>query len=127
MNTSTLPPFHISLTADFYQADGTTRYDNIGLDTFSGHDHIVLSRFPEHRPEIASEQVQNAHAVLVLTPTVTAASLVNSENLLMISRFGVGYDAVDVEACTRNHVLVTNTPGAVDRQSLKPRSAGCLR
>lgn len=54
-------------------------------------------------------------AVVVLSPTVTADSLAGCEDLLAISRFGVGYDSVDVDACTANHVLVTITPGAVDR------------
>jgi phosphoglycerate dehydrogenase-like enzyme len=42
---------------------------------------------------------------------VTADSLAGGENLLAISRFGVGYDSIDVEAGT----VVTITPRAVDR------------
>ena len=107
--------FRISLTADFYDQVGMPRYKNFGLDTFEGHDHIVISRFSEHRGEITSDQLAGSHATLVLTPKVTAASLVGCEDLLAISRFGVGYDSVDVEACTANSVLLTITPGAVDR------------
>jgi phosphoglycerate dehydrogenase-like enzyme len=36
-------------------------------------------------------------------------------NLLAIARFGVGYEAVDVKACTAADVVVTITTGAVDR------------
>ena len=115
MTTPPQPPFRIALTADFYHADGTPRYENFGLDTFAGHDHVVIDRFPEHRQEITPDQLSSTHAALVLTPTVTADSIANCGDLLMISRFGVGYDTVDVEACTANHVLLTNTPGAVDR------------
>ena len=35
--------------------------------------------------------------------------------MLAISRFGVGYDSVDIAACTENDVAVCITTGAVDR------------
>lgn len=107
--------FRVALTADFFDESGTPRYADFGLDTFDGHDHIVVSKFSEHRGEITPEQLAGHQAALVLTPKVTAQSLAGCEDLLAISRFGVGYDSVDVAACTANHVLVTITPGAVDR------------
>ena len=115
MTTPHQTPFRIALTADFYDEGGAPRYADFGLDTFEGHDHIVISKFSDHRPEITPDQLAGNHAALVLTPKVTADSLVSCENLLVISRFGVGYDSVDVAACTANNVLVTITPGAVDR------------
>ena len=107
--------FRIVLTADFYDDSGAPRYRDFGLDTFDGHDHIVVSKFSEHRDEVTSDQLAGNHAALALTPKVTANSLAGCKDLLAISRFGVGYDSVDVEACTANNVLVTITPGAVDR------------
>lgn len=53
--------------------------------------------------------------MIVLTPRVTAASLAKSENLLAIGRFGVGFDTVDVPACTAADVLLFIAAGAVDR------------
>ena len=108
-------PFRIALTADFYDDAGTPRYADFGLNTFEGHDHIVVSKFSEHRAEITSDQLAGNHAALVLSPKVSAASIAGCDDLLAISRFGVGYDSVDVEACTANNVLLTITPGAVDR------------
>lgn len=108
-------PFRIALTADFYDESGTPRYSDFGLDTFEGQDHITISKFTEHYGKITPDQLKDCNAVLVLTPKVTAESLVGCDDLLVISRFGVGYDSVDVEACTAGGVLVTITPGAVDR------------
>ena len=34
---------------------------------------------------------------------------------MLVARFGVGYDTVDVAACTRNNVLLTITPSGVRR------------
>ncbi len=53
--------------------------------------------------------------MIVLTPEVTAASVSQPNDLLVMARFGVGYDSVDVKACTAADVLVTITTGAVDR------------
>jgi D-3-phosphoglycerate dehydrogenase len=60
--------------------------------------------------EIRPEQVRDLDALLLLTPRVTAATLQEADRLLLVARFGVGYDNVDVEACTRHGVLLTITP-----------------
>ena len=108
-------PFRIALTADFFGPDGSTNYPDIGLSTFDARDRIAWSKFAEHRPSIGPDQIGDANGVVVLTPSVTADSVSSSENLLAIGRFGVGYDAVDVAACTRADVAVFITAGAVDR------------
>ncbi len=108
-------PFRVILTADFYDEAGAPRYSDFGLGTFEGHEHIVVSQLSEYRHEIAPDQLAGHHAALVLSPKVTANSLADCEELLVISRFGVGYDSVDVEACSAKDVLLTITPGAVDR------------
>jgi len=106
--------FRIALTGDFYKEGVATfpDFDLRLLDKFTG---IEYSPFPTHDTEIQPEQIGDANGVIVLTPSVTRDSLSQSENLLAISRFGVGYDAVDVDACTENDVVLLITSGAVDR------------
>src|SRR5260370_25679379 len=106
--------FHVAFTGDFYTADGSPKYRDLGLSVFAAHPHIRHSRFAEHRPEIGADQIGDAQGVVVLTPAVTAASVGQSRDLLAIGRFGVGYDAVDVAACTEADVVVFITAGAVD-------------
>ena len=55
------------------------------------------------------------HGALI-TPAnrVDAALLARCPRLRVVSNIGVGYDHVDVAACTARSVLVTNTPGVVD-------------
>jgi len=115
MNRPTQTTFRVDLTADFYDEAGQPKFADFGLSVFDGHDNILVSKFAEHRPEIASEQLVDCQGVVVMTPSVTAKSLANSDNLLAVGRFGVGYDSVDVDACTKNDVLVMITAGAVDR------------
>src|SRR5437016_4242381 len=107
--------FNVALTADFYDGVGAPKYQDIGLSVLAGHPHIKHRVFKEHRKEIGADQVGDAQGVIVLTPTVTAESVAKAENLLVMARFGVGYDSVDVKACTAADVLVTITTGAVDR------------
>lgn len=107
-------PFRVALTGDFFTADGSPKYPDIGLDLFKGT-AIEVESFAEHRAEIGANQLAGANGVIVLTPRVTAASLLNTSNLLAVGRFGVGYDTVDVAACTAADVLLFIATGAVDR------------
>lgn len=108
------PTFHVALTGDFFATDGSPKYRDMGLSVFTPHANIRQSRFAEHRPVIGADQIGDAHGVIVLTPAVTAASVTAPENLLAIGRFGVGYDAVEVPACTAADVAVFIAAGAVD-------------
>lgn len=107
--------FRVALTGDFFDAAGQQRYSDLGLDAFIGAEHVEISRFAEHRPEMGRDQFGAAQGVVVLAPRVTAASLAGAEHLLAIGRFGVGFDTVDVAACTAADVVAFITPGAVDR------------
>ncbi len=107
--------FVVILTADFYDNAGAPKYRDLGLSLLAKHPHIEHRVFKEHRKQIGADQIGDAQGVIVLTPSVTAESVSNSHDLLVIARFGVGYDAVDVKACTAADVLVTITTGAVDR------------
>jgi phosphoglycerate dehydrogenase-like enzyme len=106
--------FRVALTADFFGPDGRALYRDLGLDLFDRYSHLEWRSFLEHHGEIAREQVGDAQGVIVLTPAVTARSVADTPDLLAIGRFGVGYDAVDVAACTAADVAVFITAGAVD-------------
>ncbi|MFM7057724.1 MAG: NAD(P)-dependent oxidoreductase [Planctomycetota bacterium] len=103
----------VGLTADFFDDSGRPKFSDMGLDVLAGT--VSTRRFSDHRPEITPDQLQGCAGAIVLTPRVTAASVADSSELLAIARFGVGYDSVDVAACTAQDVLVTITAGAVDR------------
>ena len=107
--------FRIALTGDFYDETGAPKFEDLGLGVFAGQDRIEVIPFQEHRPEMSPDQWAGCQGVIVLSPRVTAASLAGAEDLLAIGRFGVGYDSVDVRACTECDVLAMITAGAVDR------------
>lgn len=107
--------FHVSLTGDFHHPDGTPLYREFGLALLDGQPGIRRSAFAENLREITPAQLVGANGVIVLSPRVTAASIANPENLLAVGRFGVGYDSVDVPACTAADVALITAVGAVDR------------
>lgn len=109
------PRFIVALTSDFNDSSGAPKYRDIGLSVLAKYPHIESRVFKEHRPQIGSDQIGDAQGVIVLTPAVTAESVSKADNLLVMARFGVGYDGVDVRACADTDVLVTITAGAVDR------------
>ncbi|MBM3980449.1 MAG: hypothetical protein FJ304_09200 [Planctomycetes bacterium] len=106
-------PFRVALTGDFY-TNGKPRYEDIGT-VLLREARVPFEAFTEHRPEVGADQLAGANGVIVLTPRVTAASLARADDLLAVGRFGVGYDSVDVAACTAADVLLFITTGAVDR------------
>lgn len=106
--------FQVALTADFYDTSGKLRYADIGLNLLHECPSLYVRSFSSLQPEITADQLKGQNAVIVLTPRVTAASLASSEDLVVLVRFGVGFDSVDVDACTNADVALCITAGAVD-------------
>ena len=107
--------FHVAHTADFYDTASKLKFKDIGTEVLAGQPHIQTSLLKEHRPHLDADQIRQANGVVVLTPRVTARSFEGNPDLLAIGRFGVGYDSVDVAACTQADVLIYITSGAVNR------------
>ncbi|NKB65683.1 MAG: dehydrogenase [Candidatus Latescibacteria bacterium] len=108
-------PFNLALSADFFTASGEPQYKEMGLDLLAGQGHIHWAPFAEHRGEVGADQIDGVNGLIALTPAVTAKSLQGAGHLLAIARFGVGYDMVDVPACTEADVALLIATGAVDR------------
>ena len=62
-------------------------------------------------PEELKNIIDNYDGILIRSATkLTAEILENCSNLKVIGRAGVGVDNVDIEAATKNKILVMNTP-----------------
>lgn len=115
MNESRSVPFHVAFTGDFHDEVGAPRYREFGLATFRNQPQIVPRIISGSTPELTGDQIGDSQGVVVLAARVTKASVAARPELLAIARFGVGYDSVDIAACTAADVLVTIAVGAVDR------------
>jgi lactate dehydrogenase-like 2-hydroxyacid dehydrogenase len=56
----------------------------------------------------------NVDALAVVGEVVNSRTLELLPNLRLVANYGVGYDDVDIAACTARGVAVTNTPGVLD-------------
>src|SRR5690606_3277498 len=81
-------------------------------DAAPGVERLFL---PEDVAELRTTDVADLDAVLLQGPRVTAASLSGADRLAIVARFGVGYETVDVAACTANGTILTITPDGVRR------------
>jgi D-3-phosphoglycerate dehydrogenase len=77
------------------------------------HDLTIRQLARPSGAELAAA-IPGAHAVLVGLEKVDEALLDRAPELQIVSRFGVGYDTVDIPACTRRGVVVGVTNGGND-------------
>ncbi|MCC7370025.1 MAG: dehydrogenase [Chloroflexi bacterium] len=107
--------FRVGLTRDFLKPDGTLSLGDIGLDLLDAAPGVERQFLPEDVPELRPSDLAGFDAILVLAPRVTAASLAGNERLAIVARFGVGYETIDVDACTERGIVLTITPDGVRR------------
>mgnify|MGYP001180881781 CR=1 FL=1 len=106
--------FRVAITGDSFK-DGKPVYPSFDLSVLTDIDGFEVVPLQENLPILESRQIEGINGVIVLSTRVTRESLESSEDLLVVSRFGVGYDSVDVTACTEADVALCITIGAVDR------------
>jgi phosphoglycerate dehydrogenase-like enzyme len=107
--------FRVGLTRDFLNPDGSLGFGDIGLGLLDGKPGISHEFLAENVRELTADQIRDYDALAVLAPRISAATLEGTDRLAVIARYGVGYDSVDVPACTANGVALTITPDGVRR------------
>lgn len=102
----------IGISGDLVQPSGAFACRRFDVAAFSKVPAIELV-FLEHVEEIRPEQVRALDVLVLGRPKITAYSLSGGVRLGLIARFGVGYDRVDVGACSANSVALTIAPDGV--------------
>jgi phosphoglycerate dehydrogenase-like enzyme len=107
--------FRVGITRDTLRADGTSIFDTRALDIFEAA-KLHWEFIPDDVKELTAAHGAQYDALCVLNPKVPAAVVSGAnQRVKIVARMGVGYDSVDVKACTANGVIVTNTPDGVRR------------
>lgn len=107
--------FRVGITRDTLRDDGAPIFDPRALEIFDAA-HLEWEFIPENVRELTAAHGASYDALCVLNARVTAATVSGADRRLkIIARMGVGYDSVDVPACTKNGVILTNTPDGVRR------------
>jgi phosphoglycerate dehydrogenase-like enzyme len=107
--------FKVGFSADFLNQEGHLRFPDIGLSLLDSEPNISYEFLEEYRPEYVASQLAGYDVLITMKPRVTAASLHGVERLCAIGRCGVGYDNVDLKACTEKDVAVYIAPQGVIR------------
>lgn len=107
--------FRVGLSADFLDEQRRLIFPDIGLDLLSAKPGLEHEFLPAYRAEYTPEMLSSYDVLISLKPRVTAGSLEGVERLCAVGRCGVGYDNVDLAACTERDIAVYITPRGVVR------------
>lgn len=104
--------FKVGLSPDWAEWGGDTFHIALAevLESLPGLSHEVIPEV-EATPEI----LDRYDAIIAFAYRFPEKAVKNLHRLSCIARWGVGFDSVDVAACTRNDVMVSLSPGAVRR------------
>ncbi len=106
--------FQVAFTRDFLDAAGAPAYGDIGLGLLDAAPGVAYTFLPAYTDPIPPEQIAAVDGLVLIYPHVTAATFAEgAERLTVIGRCGVGYDRIDVAACTAADVAVVNAPDAL--------------
>ena len=107
-------PFSVGLTRDFLNAEGKLTFPDIGLGLLDAEPGVRHRFMDPHPSEVPADHLKEFDAIISMAPKYTRQTFTGAGRLVSIARFGVGYEMVDVPACTEADVLLLITKGAVD-------------
>jgi phosphoglycerate dehydrogenase-like enzyme len=107
--------FRVALTADFFGADGNVQFKDVGLSVLQTKDAIDIVPMREFHQCVKPEQLHGVQAAILMEAGADKLTLSVNQDLLALARFGVGYNDIDVDACTSANVVFFTAAGGVDR------------
>src|SRR5258707_13975229 len=107
-------PFRVALSGDFRKSDGSPVYPDFDLEPLRQAPNVEFA-YLERRNPVEADQLKDFDALILLAHRFTKDSIHPNGRLADVARFGVGYDTVDVDACTRAGVALVITPDGVRR------------
>src|SRR5215213_2734995 len=106
--------FRVALSGDFLKADGTPAYPMVDLAPLRAAGGEVAYVHSVDRVMRAAD-LEGFDALILLASRFDERSIPADGRLAVVARFGVGYDTVDVAACTEAGIALVITPDGVRR------------
>ena len=106
--------FRVALSGDFKKADGSLTYPDFDLAPLRAAPGVEVE-FIEAANPVRADQLEDIDALILLTHRFGPDSIPKSGRLGVVARFGVGYDTVDVDVCTKAGIALVITPDGVRR------------
>ena len=107
--------FRVAISGDFLKADGTPAYPMFDLGPLRADPSIELLHVAPVDGRMPAEELRGFDALILLAARFEASSVPGDGRLALVARFGVGYDNVDLAACTEAGIAVAITPDGVRR------------
>jgi D-3-phosphoglycerate dehydrogenase len=104
----------VGITPDFDRS-AKGLLDPVWAECFGHVTGLTYARLRDVGRVATPEQIAEVDAVFNLALAFTAQSFSGRDRLCLIARWGVGYELIDVEACTANDVVLCITPDGVRR------------
>ncbi len=105
--------FRVGISADF-ERDGVPTFPTYDISALHDAAGVEVTTLPAESP-LRPETIAGLDAVILLGEQLRASSLTDGCRLAHVARVGVGYDTVDVPACTAHDVVLTICPDGVRR------------
>jgi phosphoglycerate dehydrogenase-like enzyme len=106
--------FRVALSGDFRKPDGAPTFPDFDLAPLREAPNVEMV-FLETASPLRGDQLEAFDALILLGHRFDATSVPSSGRLAVVARFGVGYDTVDVAACTAHDIALVITPDGVRR------------
>ena len=106
--------FRVALSGDFRKPDGSPTYPDFDLQPLYEAPGVEVEFLESNNP-LKAAQLEDFDALILLVHRFSADSVPKSGRLSVVARFGVGYDTVDVPACTKAGIALVITPDGVRR------------
>jgi phosphoglycerate dehydrogenase-like enzyme len=107
--------FRVALSGDFVKADGNPAFPMFDLSPLRSEPNVEVDYVAPVDGVMPAAGLAGHDALILLTPKFDKGSVPADGRLAIVARFGVGYDSVDVEACTAAGIALAITPDGVRR------------
>ncbi len=106
--------FRVALSGDFRKADGSQAFPDFDLSPLDDNPAVDYEYIPVNGV-VKARALEGFDALILLVPRIEQLSFPDDGRLALIARFGVGYDNVDLKACTSHGCALAITPDGVRR------------
>lgn len=106
--------FRVGISQGIRAAEGKMVIPEFDLSPLDDDSRIECVSLPDECL-LDAETAAGLDAAILMLEAVTQKSFDSRGRLALVARFGVGYDRIDVAACTRNGVALAITPDGVRR------------
>ena len=107
--------FRVALSRDFLTAEGEPLFPMFDRTPLDEDPDIEWRYLEKGEGPVDAAELAGHDALILLAQRFDRSSVPDDGRLALVARFGVGYDTVDVSACTENGIALVITPDGVRR------------